>query len=934
MIVRTYARRSRCDDHGGGSFSEPLADVEGTDIDDSQEFSLSQGHRPFDFSSQDSDLLLPLPSYAPTPEPAAPAARQSKKRRRGRDAASPTPSAPPAATATLMEAQEFGEMMEHVDEANFALDGLRRGQPARIRRASLLSLLAICGTPQRRRLLRARGMAKRIIDAILALNFDDSPSTVAAAALFFVLASDVQDDHLLDSPPCIQFLIKLLDPKMDDTVEDKAPAIGSKLLGILKPQLVSATNKGMDSSSRKIISKVQEILLDCKEIKSCSQDEDGVGRPELSTKWISLLTMEKACLSTVSFEDTCETVRKVGGNFKERLRELGGLDATFDVIVSCHSTMERWSKHQTPLVPELKDGKSMESVVLLLKCLKIMENATFLSKDNQDHLLNMRGKLNAEGLCPSFVGIVISCIKFLSGLSLLQAPASIANKGNSTCSAESVYTHNHASQSQKNETTRDDQGRILTAEDVIRYGIDDSHVKRSKASHRHQKLADSSSELSVSGSEMTVDVYSSKEKADSHAFEFIDEALSGSNGGSYLNTNGLKLNINPNSLKVNINANGLKVNSGNFGKGSHRWISIRASDQDSNFHGPSKATGSKSKPHRPFKKPHMSQDVNRESIKDSFDPFAFDEDELKPSKWDKVARNKETSQKLQSEVTNKGHADGTINLAKDPSSSQSTNGDSQTLETNFPSIVEETTNLMEDCLLTSVKVLMNLTNDNPEGCQQIAACGGLDTMATLIISHFPSFDLCSPKHSQLKEDIPSSSQSTSGQLNDKHLSDHGLDFLVAILGLLVNLVEKDSGNRLRLASARVFVERPGSSECGKNKRDVIPLLCSIFLANQGAGEAAGEQRLLQCQDDESSLMQGEREAEMMIIEAYAALLLAFLSTESAKVREAIARCLPNHNLQNLVPVLERFVAFHLTLNMISPETHSTVTKVIEACKGP
>ena len=33
------------------------------------------------------------------------------------------------------------------------------------------------------------------------------------------------------------------------------------------------------------------------------------------------------------------------------------------------------------------------------------------------------------------------------------------------------------------------------------------------------------------------------------------------------------------------------------------------------------------------------------------------------------------------------------------------------------------------------------------------------------------------------------------------------------------------------------------------------------------------------QDDEFALMQGEKEAEMMIIEAYAALLLAFLSTE-------------------------------------------------------
>lgn len=33
------------------------------------------------------------------------------------------------------------------------------------------------------------------------------------------------------------------------------------------------------------------------------------------------------------------------------------------------------------------------------------------------------------------------------------------------------------------------------------------------------------------------------------------------------------------------------------------------------------------------------------------------------------------------------------------------------------------------------------------------------------------------------------------------------------------------------------------------------------------------------QDDEEALLQGEKEAEKMIVEAYAALLLAFLSTE-------------------------------------------------------
>ena len=55
-----------------------------------------------------------------------------------------------------MEAQEFGEMMEHIDEVNFALDGLRKPQPVWIKRASLLSLLSICAIVQQRRLLRTQ----------------------------------------------------------------------------------------------------------------------------------------------------------------------------------------------------------------------------------------------------------------------------------------------------------------------------------------------------------------------------------------------------------------------------------------------------------------------------------------------------------------------------------------------------------------------------------------------------------------------------------------------------------------------------------------------------------------------------------------------------------------------------------------------------------
>lgn len=96
---------------------------------------------------------------------------------------------------------------------------------------------------------------------------------------------------------------------------------------------------------------------------------------------------------------------------------------------------------------------------------------------------------------------------------------------------------------------------------------------------------------------------------------------------------------------------------------------------------------------------------------------------------------------------------------------------------------------------------MNLANENPSGCEQIATHGGLNTMASLIIKHFPSFDLYTDNNYQMEERLSSSQDASSSQnsgthkVRTKQLRDHELDFLVAILGLLVNLVEKDSMNR-------------------------------------------------------------------------------------------------------------------------------------------
>lgn len=95
--------------------------------------------------------------------------------------------------------------------------------------------------------------------------------------------------------------------------------------------------------------------------------------------------------------------------------------------------------------------------------------------------------------------------------------------------------------------------------------------------------------------------------------------------------------------------------------------------------------------------------------------------------------------------------------------------------------------------ILSWQVLMNLTNDNPLGCKQIASSGALETLSTLLACHFPSFCSYLPRISEMEEN---SLHVEHHNQNDRPLTDPELDFLVAILGLLVNLVEKDEHNRL------------------------------------------------------------------------------------------------------------------------------------------
>ncbi|CAL4942602.1 unnamed protein product [Urochloa decumbens] len=899
MIVRTYGRRSRSFSDGGGGVS---SSQDAFDFDGDDDLLGSSASQPLPLPpSQESSSMW---EFDEDPPPSPPQHRPEAKRR-GRGGGGPRrrgggwelAEAPAVApTATLMEAEEYGEMMESVDEVTFALDGLRPAAQRRTRRASLHALLGICASAERRRVLRAQGLLQQIIDAILALDIDDPPCAIAAGALLFVLASDVQDNNLLDSETCVHFLLKLLNPPVN-VVDAKVPSIGSKLLGISKFQMLNGPNKDADSSSEDIISKVEEILLNCKEIKPLDRDDRKTARPELCSKWLALLTMEKACLSAVALEETSDVVTRVGGNFKETLRQSGGLDSIFNVMANCHSELEGLVKDPSTTVMELKEGTPLQSAALLLKCFKILENATFLSDNNKTHLLCLGRKLSPKSSSLPFISVVLNTIELLSALSLLQNTSTVSRKAD----PKSSKAANGASSDSRGATFLNHHGKCKNSTEKGLY-----------LNQRRQNCPSTKSGVSHITISSSSDVCESQRRLDCSPSVSSNGASSGSFVERHSNGVGLKLNIRKDRSKANPI------------RGSSGWISIKAQASSGNSR-------------EMAKKRRLSENADMDLGNGGDDPFAFDDVDQEPPNWDLFGPKKKSPQKRAKRANGKVLDDCGTAAIVSPESCQPE--DIYQSGTTYDSKAEDESSLLEDCLLASVKVLMNLANDNPSGCEQIASCGGINTMASLIIKHFPSFDFSMNKSYQLKgvssghdvnvnQDLLSSQSGKAQQVKTKQLRDHELDFLVAILGLLVNLVEKDGLNRIRLANARVSVNASPNPDSEEAQRDVIPLLCSIFLASQGAGETAEAIS----PDDEESLLQGAREAEMMIVEAYAALVLAFLSTESMKVRDAVTSCLPDNSLKILVPVLEKFVTFHLQLNMMSRETHSSVTEVIERCK--
>ncbi|CAM6079469.1 unnamed protein product [Sphagnum tenellum] len=779
-------------------------------------------------------------------------------------------------TSTLLEAQESGEMMEHMDEANFALDGLRPEQPLQIQRASLQSVLSLCGSMQRRRILRTHSLVKPLLDAVVALPTDDSPLALAAAAVLYFLALDGQNEELFDSVGCVQFLMRLLGSSPPQPPKKSSFSIGNKLAGLgTRMKTGSAGMAAVDQGGAAVVAEVHELFAREEKIDDNQDEWSGylLGQ-ELTAKWLALLTLEKACLSTVVLEDKSGAARKADGFFKERLRELGGLDTICNLAASCLCNLQdALEEEETEEDKRSRGFKALEKceknggVGMLLRCLRVMENVTFLSELNQRHLLELRLRRGQGDAPASFVGLVINTIKVLSGIG---TKSSVHFNKHDSAGASTVKPKGVMSFSSLPDRTSAGSGDVTSAgSDLIKRSHGKPLFRFSKPA---ENLVESSSGRTVTCSTAM------------------------GNGKALIK-------------RIPVSARS---------QHTQELVSLSSGSWFSKLHEhPQKVSPSKRK---------ESLDME-----DSQDPFAFDEVDLDLG-FEKGSKKK--SRKAGKAVQ--------LEEVSDASKANQDRRENSVANGKYDGTVEGSISsyaaVYNDCLLSAVKVLMNLTNDNPIGCCQVAVCGGLGVIASLLVAHFPS-PQSGLQEEGLEHRIGRLQHGSSEMLEGKSgQADQDLDLVVVALGVLCNLVEKDEGNRARLATLEVDLPSYVTLKEGSVLHDssMIALLCALFLSKHGAGEAAEavEEKIAMEIDVEEKFKQGEREAEDMIVEAYAALLLAFLSRESDRARFAIAQHLPGDDLTALVPVLERFVAFHLSLNMLSQETHRAVKDVIDSCRQP
>ncbi|XP_076458860.1 uncharacterized protein LOC143292454 [Babylonia areolata] len=279
------------------------------------------------------------------------------------------------------EVQESGETQDFIDDLEYLLDNLKDDQPVSIRALSTIQLAGKCILPAFRMHLRAHGTVTKIFS--LLHDACSYPSlALSTAATMFMLSQDRLNMDL--DKESLHLMLKLNEVDMPRSHRED-PAHGDWAHG----------SSSEDSSElEKCRHRVQDLLLQLqKESTAAKQiDVDFVSTGNLAME--SLLSL---------------TSRRAGEWFKEELRTLGGLDHFVETVHHCVSGMK------TDLARNL--DKYTSGLKKLDRCLRVLENITFMNSDNQTYIIAY-----SQGLLITATGRILrQCVEALPMMPLHEA---------------------------------------------------------------------------------------------------------------------------------------------------------------------------------------------------------------------------------------------------------------------------------------------------------------------------------------------------------------------------------------------------------------------------------------------------------------------------------------------------------------------------------
>ncbi|XP_053392626.1 wings apart-like protein homolog isoform X2 [Mercenaria mercenaria] len=259
------------------------------------------------------------------------------------------------------ECQEHGETQEFDDDIEYLLAGIESIEPMSTRCLSCVGLAQKCTIPAFRMHLRAHGTVTKIFLCLQDAAGDPSLA-LCTSALMFMLSRDRLNMDL--DQESLNLMLRLLGV---DQQED--------MVTTLSPAAERALKRNKD--------RVLEIYKEFLQQTGTKQD-----------------SIDMECLSTgnLAMESLLSlTSRRAGEWFKEELRSLGALDHIVDTVCSC---IEAVGDNTSVLT-----NSNIENLKKVDRCLRVLENVTYLNGDNQNYLISYKGSC----LIPSLSRALRTC---------------------------------------------------------------------------------------------------------------------------------------------------------------------------------------------------------------------------------------------------------------------------------------------------------------------------------------------------------------------------------------------------------------------------------------------------------------------------------------------------------------------------------------------